>query len=65
MRKVWLFEFLAFGELTFAFSELTNVGRDRAREKGKKIDQKTLWSLSRDRLTKINLTLIVCAKVIY
>ena len=40
MRKVWLFVFLAFGELTFAFSELTNVGRDRAREKRKKIDEK-------------------------
>ena len=40
MRKVWLFVFLVFGELTFAFSELSNVGRDRAWEKGKKIDQK-------------------------
>ena len=40
MRKVWMFVFLAFGELTFAFCKLRNVGRDRAREKRKKIDQK-------------------------
>ena len=40
MRKVWLFVFLAFGKLTFTFSKLRNVGRDRARENRKKIDQK-------------------------
>jgi hypothetical protein len=40
MRKVWLFVFLAFGKLTLTFSKLRNVGRDRAREKDKKIDQK-------------------------
>ena len=39
MRKVWLFVFLAFGEY-IAFSKLRNVGRDRAREKRKKIDEK-------------------------
>ena len=45
MRKVWLFVFLAFGELTFAFSELSNVGKDGAREKGKKYVEQKLFGV--------------------
>ena len=37
-----MFVFLAFGELTFAFCKLRNVGRDRAREKRKKNRRKVL-----------------------